>query len=57
MVSSVELSTFEDNIEREREKEVEHSMATLIASIDTSSNFTDCRYNDLFERSLYFSLI
>ena len=30
MVSSVELSKFEANIESDREKEVEHNMATFL---------------------------
>ena len=47
MVSSVELPTFEDNIEREREKEVEHSMTTLIASIAARSNVSRRRIVDI----------
>ena len=33
MVSSVELSKFEASIERDREKEVEHNMATLLLQL------------------------
>ena len=33
MVSLVELSKFKANIEREREKEVEHNMATLLLQL------------------------
>ena len=36
MVSSVELSKFKASIERDREKEVEHNMAKIIASIELS---------------------